>query len=63
VLHGNSPAGARTGGGAMNAKNTKDSHEVIEFMGAFAKLKDWCDNEPDCLTGLAKEDEGVQEAL
>jgi hypothetical protein len=47
----------------MNAKNTKDSHEVIEFMGAFAKLKDWCDNEPDCLTGLAKEDEGVQEAL
>ena len=40
--------------------SNKDSAEVVKFMALLAQLKDWCDDDPECLPELAKEDEGVK---
>jgi hypothetical protein len=39
----------------------KDSAEVVKFMTLLAKLKDWSDDDPDSLPGLANEDEKVKD--
>ncbi len=38
----------------------KDSDKVVRFLGLFAELKDCCDNEPEQLLDLARQDEGVR---
>lgn len=38
----------------------KDSPAVMEFMALFAKVKDWCDDDPDELRRLSEDDEGVK---
>jgi hypothetical protein len=39
----------------------KDSAKVVNFLSLLARLKDCCDDDPECLRGLAKEDEGVKD--
>src|SRR5438309_613028 len=39
--------------------SNKDSAEVVEFLGLFARLKDWSDD-PKHLMELALEDQGVK---
>jgi hypothetical protein len=41
--------------------NPKDSVEVMEFMTLFARLKLWCDDEPDELADFARTDSSVRE--
>lgn len=36
------------------------SAKVTSFLVLFTKLKDWCDDDPDCLPELASQDEGVK---
>jgi len=40
------------GGGGMMA-NGKDSAEVVKFLTLYARLKDWCDDDPDAIFQLA----------
>jgi hypothetical protein len=39
----------------------KDSAKVVNFLSLLARLKDCCDDDPECLPRLAKEDEGVKD--
>jgi hypothetical protein len=41
--------------------NGKDSADVVKFLTLLAKLKDCCDDDPQYLSDLAKEDEGVKD--
>ena len=43
------------------SKPGKDTHEVVEFMALFAKLKDWSDDDPEGLSDFAASDESVKE--
>jgi hypothetical protein len=38
----------------------KDSAEVVKFMTLFARLKDWCDDEPEQLADQAGADASVK---
>jgi hypothetical protein len=38
----------------------KDSPEVVKFLGLFAKLKDWCEDDPESLSDLADTDEPIK---
>jgi len=38
----------------------KDSAEVAKFMTLLAELKDYCDDDPECLLEVAKQDEAVK---
>jgi hypothetical protein len=40
---------------------SKDSAEVVEFLTLLARLKDCCDDDPECLSELAKEDDVVKD--
>ena len=40
--------------------NGKDSAEVVKFLSLLAQLKDCCDDDPEGVSDLAKEDEGVK---
>ncbi|MES0179691.1 DUF4145 domain-containing protein [Mesorhizobium sp. M0025] len=42
------------------APEQKDSPAVIEFMAIFAKVKDWCDDDPGELLRLSEDDDGVK---
>lgn len=39
----------------------KDSAEVVKFLNLLARVKDCWDNNPACLSEVAKKDEGVKE--
>ena len=36
----------------------KDSSEAVEFMTLFAKVKEWCDDDPGVVERMAADDEG-----
>jgi hypothetical protein len=38
----------------------KDSAEVAKFLSLLGRLKECCDDDPECLSDLAKDDEGVR---
>ena len=42
-------------------KSGKDSNEVVEFMTLFSRLKLWCDDAPEGLGDLAKDDSSVED--
>ena len=42
------------------AKSNKDSAEVVTFLGLFARLKDWTDDDPVSLSALAKNDASIR---
>jgi hypothetical protein len=41
--------------------NGKDSAEVVKFLSLLAQLKNCCDDDPECLFELAKDDEGIKD--
>jgi hypothetical protein len=45
----------------MTRRKFKDSADVIKFLALFAQLKNWSDDDPGCLSKLAKDDEGLKD--